>query len=215
MRRRQFLSALLVATLLTGCTGTRFKYQPAHAQSYAPVGNNHGVAIIRGEDLRIDTTHPDWSPKVEAIVADALADELKHSRIFRHVSLRNSMPKKGDKNYSRLITFRVQQFEYHDESNALESLGRAALRSERSGGTWMARSIPVKFIANVQIEFTVIDPASRQTVFTKSYAENESVRVNGYQGESQQIHATSRALEKVITRFTADLARLPLSGNAP
>ena len=195
--------------LVTGCSGTRFKYQPTHTQSYTPISNNRGVAIIPGEDLRIDTTQPDWSPKVESIVADALVDELKHNHIFQRVTIRNSMPKKGDKRYSQLITFRVQQFEYHDESNALESLGRVALRSHGSEGPWIARSIPAKFVATVQVEFTVLDATTHQTLFTKSYAETESVRANAYQSQTPQIHATSVALERSVTRFTADLVKLP------
>ena len=88
MHRTQFhfvtIFALLV--LLTGC-GTHFKYQPTHAQSYPHISNNHGVAIIPGEDLRIDTEHPDWSRKVPTIVADALSDELKHN-MLGHIPLK-------------------------------------------------------------------------------------------------------------------------------
>ena len=206
-----FVTVLALLILLTGC-GTRFKYQPSHAQSYSHISNNRGVAIIPGEDLRIDTDHPDWSQKVQAIVADALADELKHNRIFQRVSIRSSQPKKG---YSHLVTFRIQQFEYHDEANSLESLGRVVLRSHGSEGPWIARSIPTKFIATVQIEFNVLDPKTRQTIFTKSYRETQSVHANAYQSESPQIHATSQALEKAITHFVTDLINLPLSHTSP
>jgi len=210
VRRFKIFLALPVLLLLAGC-GTSFKYRPSHAQSYTPISNNRGVAIIRGDDLRIDTTHPDWSRGVPAIVADALVDELKHNRIFQRVKIRGSLPKRSDTDYSHVVTFRIQQFEYHDESNALESLGRVALRAHGSEGPWIARSIPSKFVANVQVEFTVLDARTQQTVFTKSYLESESVRANAYQGETLQIEATSHALEKVVTRFVTDLSKLPLS----
>ena len=209
MHRTQFhfvtIFALLV--LLTGC-GTHFKYQPTHALSYPHISNNHGVAIIPGEDLRIDTEHPDWSRKVPTIVADALSDELKHNHIFQSVKIRSSQPKKG---YSHVVTFRIQQFEYHDESSTLESLGRVTLRSHGSEGPWIARSIPSKFVATVQIEFTVLDAKTRQPVLTRSYRETQSVHANAYQKETPQIHATSQALEKVVTHFVTDLVNLPLS----
>lgn len=207
MRRRQIVALLSLTLLLTGC-GTRFKYQPSHAQSYRTIADNRGIAIIRGEDLRIDTTHPDWSPEVPTIVADALADELKHNRVFQRVKVRRSLPGTSNRDFSHLVTFHIQEFEYHDESNTLESLGRVALRSKGDAGPWIARSIPAKYVANVQVQFDVIDPRTRKTIFTKSYAARETVRANDYQSDSPQIRATSVALEKVITRFATDLVSL-------
>lgn len=208
MRRRQIVALLSLTLLLTGCS-TRFKYQPSHAHSYRPVANNHGIAIIRGEDLRIDTSQPDWRPDVPTIVANALADELKHNRIFQRVKIRSSLPGTSNRDFSYLVTFHIQDFEYHDESNALESLGRVALRVKGDAGPWIARSIPAKYVANVQVQFNVLDPRTHQTIFTKSYAERETARANDYQSDSPQMHATSVALEKVIRRFTTDVVNLP------
>jgi len=47
----------------------------------------------------------------------------------------------------------------------------------------------------------------RRLIFTKSYTETETVRANDYEDDGKQIHATSVALERVITRFTSDLVK--------
>jgi len=122
--------------LLTGCAGTRFSYQPSHAQSYPPMPNNRGVVIVPGENLRVESTNPRWSRQVEAIVADALADELKHNQIFHRVRISGSMPKssKPVNGYSHIVTFRVATLDYHEEADGLESLGRTVLRGHGSEG---------------------------------------------------------------------------------
>jgi hypothetical protein len=206
----------LVAWLCLGAgCGTPFKYQPGHQATYRPISNNQGVAIFRGEDLREETgKQPKWSRKVAVIVADALADELNHNHVFKRVKV-NLGGKPPAKDFSHWIAFKVRKLHFAEHSSTLEKVGKEVLRWRAPGGFWIAPSIPAKFISEVEIEFEVFAAGAAQPVFVRSYAESGSVWANSYQGQTPQIQQTSAALEKVVSRFVADLVRLPLSRQAP
>jgi hypothetical protein len=173
------------------------------------------VAIIRGEDLREETgKHPKWNRKVAVIVADALADELSHNRVFQRVKV-NLRGKPPAKDYSHWIAFKVRKLHFAEHSSVLEKVGKEVLRWRAPGGLWIAPSIPAKFISEVEIEFEVFAAGTAQSVFVRSYSESGNVWVNGYEGQSRQIQQTSAALEKVVSRFVADLVKLPLSRQGP
>src|SRR5579883_1138904 len=91
----RWLTAALIALCLglaAGCA-TSFKYQPKHDATYAPISNNRGVEITSAQDLRPEgEKEPEWSRKVEVIVARATADELKYSKLFQRVKIHLSGP---------------------------------------------------------------------------------------------------------------------------
>lgn len=157
---------------------------------------------------------PKWSRKVAVIVADALADELNHNRVFQRVKIKlGGQPPARD--FSHWIAFKVRKLQFAEHSSVLEKVGKEVLRWRAPGGLWIAPSIPAKFISEVEIEFEVFAPGAIQPVFVKSYTESGSIWVNGYEGQSRQIQETSAALEKVVNRFVADLVKLPLSRQTP
>lgn len=194
---------------VAGCA-TSFKYQPRHDQTYPPVANNLGVEIIQAQDVRADDEKlPQWSRKVETIVARAVADELNHAKLFQRVTVHLSGPLAKNK-YSHAVELRVKQFRYYNPTNILD-YGREILGWMGPRGALISASIPRQYVSEVAVEFEVLDAANQQTVFLKTYSDSRTLTANGYEGKTRQIKQTSDALESVVTQFVRDLVRLPLS----
>lgn len=105
--------------------------------------------------------------------------------------------------------------ECYSQPAFLESTGRKLLELQGIRGALIAESIPVKYIADVEIEFTVVDASTRQAVFGQTYTATRGFSANGYQGAGPKVQNTSAALESVVTQFVADLTRLPLNQRKP
>lgn len=201
--------------LATGCS-TSFKYTPQHNRAYHPVTRQPGLAIARGEDLRtVDTIRPAWTQNAEAIVAQALANEVKHGKLFQRVKI-HADPVNPQK-YSTVVQFWVLKFECYNQADFLQSAGRDLLQMQVPGfrGSLIAASIPVKYVSEVEIEFTVLDAASGQSLFIRTYSATRSDSFNGYQGDKPEVLLTSTTLEAVLTQFVADMANLPLNHPSP
>jgi hypothetical protein len=82
-------------------------------------------------------------------------------------------------------------------------------------GALISASIPITCESQVKVEFEVFDAANKQSVLRQSYSESRSLRVNGYQGKSQQIQQTSECLEAVIQRFVGDFSHLAAAQSLP
>jgi len=203
------LGLLSILSFVTSCA-TSFKYTPRHDQTYPPPARQTGLAIARGQDLRpVEEIRPAWTRNAAISVAQALSDELKHGKLFQRIKV-NAGPL-NPKKYSTVVQFRVRKFECYDQAELLQSSGRDLLQMQVPGfrGSLIAASIPIKYVAEVELEFTVLNAANGQSLFTKTYSATRSDSFNGYQGEKPEVHLTSAALEAVITRFVADLANLP------
>jgi hypothetical protein len=210
--RMSFKLLVLVVALSfgSGCSAP-FKYKPKYEQSYAPVLNNRGLEIVKGQDLRKEEEkQPHWSKKVEVIVAHALADELNHAKLFKRVNVRSDRSSVG-KNFSHFVEFRVKKFQLYNPTHGAEKFGRNALGRLGWRGVLIAASMPAKFVSEVEVEFEVFDAATKQSVFTKSYSETRSLNANGYEDTKPQLQQTSEALEAVVAKFVKDLTTLPLS----
>ncbi len=197
-----------ILSFVTGCS-TSFKYTPRHDQTYSPVARQIGLAIARGQDSRpVEEIRPAWTQNAEAIVAQALSDEVKHGKLFQRVKIHADPV--NPKKYSTVVQFRVLKLECYNQADFLQSVGRDLLQMQVPGfrGSLIARSIPVKYVSEVEIEFTVLDAAHGQVGFTKTYSATRSDSFNGYQGEKPEVHLTSATLEAVLTQFVADLANL-------
>ena len=218
IQTRTYARLMVLLPLLcfaTGCS-TSFKYTPQHEQSYHPVTRQTGLAIARGQDLRtVDTIRPAWTQNAEAIVAQALSDEVKRGKLFRRVKI-HADPVNPQK-YSTVVQFRVLKCECYNQADFLQNAGRDLLQMQVPGfrGSWIAASIPVKYVSEVEIEFTVLDAASGHSLFTRIYSATRSDSFNGYQGDKPEVFLTSTALEAVLTQFVADLANLPLNHPSP
>jgi hypothetical protein len=199
----------------TGCS-TSFKYTPQHDKAYHPVTRQTGLAIVRGQDSRpVDTIRPAWTHNAEAIVAQALSDEVKHGKLFQRVKIH--VDPVNPRKYSTVVQFRVLKFECYKQADFLQSAGRDLLQTQVPGfrGSLIAASIPVKYVSEVEIEFTVLDAASGQSLFTKSHSATRSDSFNGYQSDKPEVLLTSTALEAVLTQFVADLANIPSNHPSP
>jgi hypothetical protein len=61
---------------------------PKHDQIYTPISNRNGLAITTGVDSRLaEEKQPDWTKNAEVIIARALADEVKHAKLFDRVKI--------------------------------------------------------------------------------------------------------------------------------
>jgi hypothetical protein len=208
-----FLVAITIPVLGTGCS-TSFKYNPKHDQTYATIANGAGLAIRTGQDLRpVDERQPGWVKDAEAIVARALADEVKHAQLFNRVKIH--MDSANLNKYSEVVQFRVTKFECRNRAGFLETTGRDLLISKGIRGALIADSIPTKYVSEVEIEFAVVDPSTQNRVFAKTYSATRTVTANGYEGEKSKVRQTSAALEEVVTQFVADLTKIPLSKHSP
>jgi hypothetical protein len=203
--------ALIILSLVAGCS-TSFKYTPQYDQTFSAIANQTGLAIQKGQDLRpSEEIQPDWAKNAKAIVARALADEVKHGGLFQRVKIVDEPinPKK----YSETVQFRVKKFGCYNRAEFLERMGRDLLRFQGIRGALIAESIPTKYISDIEIEFEVLDPSTGQSVFVKTYSAIRTASLNGYQGEKPKVQQTSAALEAVITQFMEDLEKIPLSRN--
>lgn len=218
IQRRKSVALLVLLSILsfvTGCS-TSFKYTPRHDQIYNPVARQIGLAIARGQDSRpVEEIRPAWTKNAEAIVAQALSDEVKHGKLFQRVKV--DANRLNPKKYSTLVQFRVGKFECYDQADFLQSAGRDLLQTQVPGfrGSLIAASIPIKYVSEVEIEFTVLNVANGQSLFTKTYSATRSDSFNGYQGENPEVHLTSATLEAVLTQFLTDLANLPPNQGPP
>jgi hypothetical protein len=206
-------AAFAAIWLLVGC-GTSFKYNPNHGRSYPTVSNGLGVEIAGGIDQRPDGEKcPEWTRKVEVIVANALADEIKHDGLFQRVKIHLRGPARLNK-FSYYIQFQVEAFEMAPRTGTAEQIGRTALDAMGWRGGLISASIPTTWQSQVKIQFEVFDAPTKQAVFSRSYSETRSLRANGYQGKSRQIQQTSDCLEAVLQRFTRDFSQW-LPANRP
>jgi hypothetical protein len=208
--RIQFYKILLASAFVSLCVGcsTSFKYTPKRDRTYAPIANRTGLAIRTGEDLRPDDEkHPSWCKNAEPIVAKALAAEIRRAKLFNRVKIHSEAV--NPKKFSEIVQFRVEKFECVSKPSFLESAGRTALETQGIRGALIARSIPRKYTADVEVEFEVLDTSSRQPVFDKSYSASGVVTLNGYQSEKPLVQQMSAALETVLNKFILDLTRVP------
>lgn len=210
---RSALSKILLASvwvsLCMGCS-TSFKYSPTRDQTYAPIANRTGLAIRTGEDLRPEEEkQPSWCRKAEPIVAKALAVEIRRNKLFNRVKIHTDAV--NPKKFPEIIQFRVKKFECASKASFFESAGRVALEAQGIRGALIARSIPRKYTADVEVEFEVLDSTTRQPVFDKSYSASGVVTLNGYQSEKPLVQQMSAALETVLNKFILDLTKIPLS----
>lgn len=202
--------ALFLACILTGC-GTPFKYTPSHTGTYAKAGNTRDAEILKGKDVRTgkDRKGVKWNKPVQSIVADALADELRHSGIFARVGQsKNEVPSADSGTYSHTIAFKVHRLRLYNAATTGEVAGGAALGLLGIPGVLIAAAIPTKWESSAEVEFEVTAAGSGQPVLAKTYAATRSISVNGYAGLSQQIRQSSDALEEVVKEFASDLASL-------
>lgn len=205
----KILLASAFVSLCAGCS-TSFKYTPTREQTYAPVVNRTGLAIRTGGDLRPDEEkQPGWCRNAEPIVAKALAEEVRLNKLFDRVKIHSKdvNPKK----FSEIIQFRVKKFECASKPSFLESAGRTALEMQGIRGALIARSIPRKYTADVEVEFEVLDSSTRQRVFDKSYSASGVVALNGYQSDKPLVQQVSAELETVLDEFILDLTQIPSS----
>jgi hypothetical protein len=205
---------LTTACFVAGC-GTPFKYNPQHARSYPSVQTGLGVEIAGGVDQRPEERRrPDWSKSAEVIVARALADEIEQAKLFQRVKIHLSGPARLKK-YSYFVTFRVEALEMFPEAGTLEHYGRTALGALGWRGALISASIPMTWESDAKVEFEVFAAATKQQVFSRSYAESRSLKSNGYQGKTRQIQQTSDCLEAVVGRFVSDFSRLVAEKKSP
>jgi len=211
----RLMALLPLLCFASGCS-TSFRNTPQHYQAHHPVTRQTGLAIARGQDSRpIEAIRPAWTKNAEAIVAQALSDEVKHGKLFQRVKIHADPV--NPKKYSTVVQFRVLKFECYKQADFLQSAGLNLLQMQAPGfrGSMIAASIPVKYISEVEIEFTVSDAASGQLLFTRTHSATRSDSFNGYQGDKPEVLLTSTALEEVLTKLVTDLATLSLSHPSP
>jgi hypothetical protein len=205
----QIARVCLLASIffLTAC-GTTFKYNPKHDQSYPAIANNLGLEIAGGIDERTaDQRRPEWSRRVEVIVARALADEVKHAGLFQRVKIHLSGPAHLDR-FSYFVEFQVDAFEMAPQVGELEQAARTTLGAVMGlRGALISASIPTAWESQVKVTFEVFDPMTQQSIFRRSYSEARTLRANGYEGKSRQIEQTSECLESVIQQFVRDFSQ--------
>ena len=210
--RITFLFALGVLGFGAGCS--TFKYTPGYDHVYAPIVNRRGLAIAPGEDSRLEAEkRPSWAKNAATIAARALTDEVKHARLFDRVKTRPGSL--NSRKFSEVVQLRVIKFECYNQTAFLETTGRKILDFQGIQGALISKSIPSKYVSEVEIEFTVLDASTQEKVLARTYVSERHFLVNGYQGNSRKIRMTSEALESVITQFVADLAKLPISQQRP
>jgi hypothetical protein len=210
--RSQVFKILLASTFVSLCVGcsTSFKYTPRHEQTYAPIANRRGLAIRTGEDLRdAEEKQPSWCKNAEPIIAKALAEEVRRAKLFGRVKIHADAV--NLKKFSEIIQFRVKKFECVSKQSVFESAGRTALEIQGIRGALIARSIPSKYTAEVEVEFEVLDAVAQRPVFQKAYSASGTVTLNGYQSEKPLVQQLSRALETVLDEFIADLTQIPFT----
>ncbi|HEY3854606.1 MAG TPA: hypothetical protein VGO67_09455 [Verrucomicrobiae bacterium] len=199
----------MLVSLCVGCS-TSFKYTPTHEQTYAAIANSRGLAIRTGEDLRdTEERQPSWCRNAEPIIAKALAEEVRRAKLFNRVKIHTDTA--NPKKFSEIIQFRVNKFECASKPSFLESAGRTALELQGIRGALIARSIPRKYTAEVEVDFEVLDAATQRSIFEKSYSTSGTVSINGYQSEKPLVQQMSTALETVLNEFISDLTQIPLS----
>jgi hypothetical protein len=206
-----FLS--LASSMLTGC-GTSFAYKPKRDAVYTGIPSSKGVEVLKGADIRDkkDRKGVKWNKPVEQIVADALVDELKNSKLFSRVDLHSSNQTFAvSGTYSYRVTFAVKRLRLYNPPKVGEIAGGAALGLLGVPGIFIAASIPTKWESNAEVKFEVFDGETQSSVLKKSYTSELSLSANAYAGNSRQKQQTSDVLERVIGQFIADLATLPLS----
>jgi hypothetical protein len=95
----------------------------------------------------------------------------------------------------------------------VEKIGRSALLDSLGWrGALISASIPVTWRSQVKVDFEIFDAPTKQLLFSRSYVETRSLKVNGYQGDSQPIQQTRDCLEAVVQHFIADFSRV--AGNS-
>lgn len=192
--------------LCAGCSPS-FRYTPVFGKISPAIAGSTGLAISTGLDLRPpDERQPDWAKNAELIVSDALAEEVRHAKLFHRVKTHaeSANPKK----YSEVVRFRIQTFECYNQPAFFEQAGRELLRDRGFHGVLIDASIPSKYVSQVTIEFEVLEAATQRSIFARTYSATGSITVNGYQGEKPKIKQTSDELEVVLTQFVGDLEKL-------
>lgn len=211
-----YVPLMLTGSFLVGCGGgVPFKYSPSHAGTYPAIANKGGAEILKGRDVRDKESRKGipWKESVESIVADAVADELRHAKLFLHVEVSKSEAPSCS-TCSHAIKFNVRRLRLYNQVSAGEVAGGAALGLLMVPGIFIAASIPTKWESSAEIEFEVLDPRSKATVFRKVYSETRVIEVNAYAGLEPKLQQTSDVLEAVVKEFVSDLAQLPLSTQA-
>ncbi|MEY2410365.1 MAG: hypothetical protein QOF48_3035 [Verrucomicrobiota bacterium] len=204
-------SLLLVwALCLSGCA-PRFHYSPRHDAAYGPPTPFRGVQIERGDtdnSSRADGVIS-WSQSDARIVAEALADELKYSGLFEAAKVvRKADTSRSSSRFSHIVRFEIYKFHVRPDDNFGQKAGRAALKYMGPRGYFLGKGIPRKWVAEVEIEFSLHDARGSERIFSKVYrATPRSVSANGYSGTKEQERQFSLALEEVVKAFARDLAR--------
>ena len=197
--------------LCAGCSPS-FHYTPAFGKISPAITGSTGLAISTGLDLRpTDQRQPDWAKNAELIVSDALAEEVRHAKLFHRVKTHAGSV--NLKKYSEVVRFRIQTFECRNEPAFFEQAGRELLRDRGFHGVLIAASIPSKYVSQVTIEFEVLEASTQRSIFVRTYSATGSITVNGYQGEKPKIKQTSDELEVVLTQFVGDLAKSMIDSN--
>lgn len=207
------LKPLLVVTacllLATACV-PRFKYTPRHDGSYSPAAKLRGVQIERGESERAIKSEDEisWSRADSEIIARALADELKYAGLFQRVNIvKAAGPTRRPERYSHTIRFTIRKFRLGTDDNLAQRAGRAALKSRSRRGYIIDKSIPRKWVAEVEIELELREASSGARILGKKYAATRSVSTRGFSDGDDERQRLSEALEEVVKAFVADIAR--------
>jgi hypothetical protein len=206
------IAILVPVFFLVGC-GTAFSYNPKHDQRFPAISGSFGLEIAGGVDQRPDTEKiPTWSRTVEVIVAEALADEIRHDGLFQHVKIHLKGPTRLNK-FSYYVEFRIEAFQMAPRIGTAEQIGRTALDAMGWRGGLIVASIPTAWESQVKVEFEVFNAVNKELIFDRSYSESRTLRSNGYQGKLRQIQQTSDCLETVVQRFIADFSHLTAAGH--
>lgn len=207
-----YIFAIACLLLASGCA-PRFKYAPHHDASYSSTPKYRGVQIERGETERIVKSENEisWSRSGSQIIANALADELKYAKLFRPVDIvKVADPMRRKDTYSHLIQFEIRKFRLGTDENIAQKTGRAALKSQGTGGYFINKAIPSKWVAEVVIEFQLRDARSGARILARTYtAKPRSVTTGGFSDGKAERQQMSEALEEVVKAFVSDIAKNP------
>lgn len=167
-------------------------------------GTRSTLVIGTGDDARpVDAREPGWCENAEPLIARALRDKIRSEKLFSRVKTHAAADKAPAG--SAFVRFRILKFDCASHQGFFESTGRSILRKEGLRGVLIDASIPTKYTAEVEIEFTVSDPSNPRQSFTQTYAATREITLNGYQGSKPLKEQMAAALEEVVNRFAAQL----------
>jgi hypothetical protein len=205
-----FVLAIACLLLASGCA-PHFRYAPGHDATYSVIEIFRGVQIERDATERVAKAEGEisWSKSDSQIIANALADELKHAKLFRRVDIvKVADPTRRQDKYSHVIRFDIRKFRLSPRENLAQSAGRAALKSRGRHGYFIDKGIPREWVAEVEIEFELRDASGGGRSFTRKYSATPgSVTVRGYSDGKEERQQMSEALEEVVKAFVADVGK--------